>query len=212
MKFQGFPDRAFHFYAGLEEDNTREYWHGHKDVYDTCVRTPMEALAEALEKRFGPVKVWRPQRDTRFSNDKSPYKTHQGITTESAGSVGYYAQLSAEGMRLGAGFHGGTEQVGRYREAVDHERYGPDLERIVRKLERDGWSLVGERLRTRPRGCPADHPRLELMRYRSLGAERLHPPAELGGPRALDLVRDGWSRLAPLVDWLEAHVSEEGRR
>ncbi|MFP8903032.1 MULTISPECIES: DUF2461 domain-containing protein [Streptomyces] len=211
MKFQGFPDRAFEFYAGLEKDNSKEYWHSLKDVYDTCVRTPVEALAEALEERYGPVKVWRPQRDVRFSNDKSPYKTYQGITAGSADSVGYYAQLSAEGLRLGAGFHGGTEQLGRYRDAVDDERHGPELERIVRKLERNGWSLVGERLRTRPRGFPADHPRLELLRYRSLGAERLHPPTELHGPEALDLVRKGWSGLKPLTDWLEARVSGEGR-
>lgn len=212
MEFQGFPDEAFGFYAGLEQDNSRDYWHRHKQTYETCVREPMEALAEALGERYGQVRVARPQRDLRFSKDKSPYKTYQGLTAGSAESIGYYLQLEAEALRLGGGFHGqAADQLERFRNAIDDHRSGAALQRVVDGLTGEGWQLVGERLKTRPRGFPADHPRLELLRYRSLGAEVSYEPGpRLSGPGALDLVRETWDRLRPLVDWLDRHVAEGG--
>ncbi|MCZ7421218.1 DUF2461 domain-containing protein [Verrucosispora sp. WMMA2121] len=210
--FGGFPAEAFRFYQDLEKHNTRDHWHRHKDTYDSCVREPMEALAAELGDKYGAVKVWRPQRDVRFAKDKSPYKTYQGLTAGSADSVGYYLQLDAEGLRLGGGYHGlSAEQVERYREAVDDGRSGAALQRIVDDLTADDWDLIGERLKTRPRGCPADHPRVELLRYRSLAADRVHRVSDgIDGEAAVRLVRDGWDALGPLVDWLDRHVSTTG--
>ncbi|WP_229397568.1 DUF2461 domain-containing protein [Micromonospora okii] len=213
MTFKGFPPEAFAFYRKLERDNSRDFWHAHKDTYDTCVRDPMQALAEELGDRFGATKVWRPQRDVRFAKDKSPYKTYQGLTAGSADSIGYYLQLDGRGVHLGGGYHGLTSaQVTRYREAVDADRSGRKLQEIVDELEGEDWKLVGERLKTHPRGFPADHPRVELLRYRSLGAERyVKENDQLHGASAARLVRDGWARLSRLVDWLNRHVETGGK-
>src|ERR1700760_159005 len=94
MAFDGWPDEALAFYAGLEDDNSREYWTSRKAVYQEKVLRPMEELLEELAPRFGESKLFRPYRDIRFSPDKTPYKTHIGATL---GSV-YYVQLSAGGL------------------------------------------------------------------------------------------------------------------
>src|SRR5215472_18055195 len=80
MRFRGFPAQAFEFYARLGADNSRQYWAANRDVYETCVRGPLQALLDDIAAEFcsGPVSVFRPNRDIRFSADKSPYKTHQG--------------------------------------------------------------------------------------------------------------------------------------
>ena len=76
--FAGFSDRALELYAGLEADNSRQYWSDHKSEWEAEVRDPMRALVAALEDEFGPAKLFRANRDIRFSKDKTPYKTHQG--------------------------------------------------------------------------------------------------------------------------------------
>ena len=73
--FEGFPVAASEFYQQLTVHNTREFWTAHRDVYDTAVRRPMLALTQELSAEFGQFKVFRPNRDVRFSKDKSPYKT-----------------------------------------------------------------------------------------------------------------------------------------
>ncbi|GGS60988.1 TIGR02453 family protein [Planobispora rosea] len=207
VAFDGIPGRAFEFYRELEGDNTREYWHAHKADYDSAVRGPLQALLAELEEEFGPAKLFRPQRDTRFSADKSPYKTTQGATVGGEGSAGYYLQLGADGLFAGAGFHPfSSEALGRYRSAVDDDKAGQELQAIVDRLEKKGFSLVGERIKTRPRGCPADHPRVGLLRYTSLGAEKRIPKTKATGRQALREVRDAWRELRPLVDWFGAHA------
>ena len=98
--FAGFSDRALELYAGLEADNSREYWARHKPEWEAEVRDPMRALLAGLEDEFGPAKMFRPNRDVRFSKDKAPYKTHQGalvpVSEETVG-VGYYVQVDADG-------------------------------------------------------------------------------------------------------------------
>ena len=167
MVFDGFSRKAFTFYRDLEASNTKEFWHANKSTWEEFVQRPMEGLATELESEFGEAKLWRPQRDVRFSRDKSPYKTRQGLTFGDNSSVGYYLQLGAQGVHLGGGFHGlSREQISRYRDGVDDGRSGEALRRCVDELARSGWDIVGDRLKSRPRGVSADHPRLELLRDR----------------------------------------------
>src|SRR3712207_3723652 len=92
-RFAGFPDEALSFYEGLEADNSRAYWADNAEVYDRAVRRPMLALIAAAEPEFGRMKFFRPQRDLRFSADKSPYKTHAGaVTGGEDGSGSHYVQ------------------------------------------------------------------------------------------------------------------------
>lgn len=209
--FTGFGDGAVEFYDGLIVDNTKAYWTDQREIYESHVRTPMQALLDALEAEFGPSKIFRPYRDVRFSNDKTPYKTHCGAT------VGpFYVQVGADGLMAAAGYYQmASDQVGRFRTAVDDERRGGDLTKRLAAIGADGITIAGETLKTRPRGVDPEHPRLELMRHKSLYGWRRWPPDDvLHEAGAVARVATTWRSLQPLTEWLTDHVgpSEQPRR
>ncbi len=203
----GIPVDAVRFYADLEQDNSKDFWTANKQRYDESVRRPFEIMLETLAPEFGEVKVFRPYRDVRFSTDKTPYKEHQGGFIQTVAGIGWYVQVSADGLLVAGGYHShAPDQVARYRAAVDSAA-GAELERIVAGLEDAKFELGGERLKTKPRGYDADHPRIELLRHKSLTAGRQHGvPSWLSTGRAVSRVRDDWRAIRPLIDWLTDHV------
>jgi uncharacterized protein (TIGR02453 family) len=201
--FNGFSDRALDFYEGLRADNSKTYWTAHKQVYEDEVRAPMQALLDSLAEEFGgTATLFRPYRDVRFSADKSPYKTAQGGFVGVDEGVGYWMQLDAEGVMVGGGFHAhDKEQTARYRAAVDDEAAGTALEAIIAGLVATGFSTGGDKVKTKPRGVPADHPRLELMRHESLTVARHVPSRESASRRFATTLAKDWRRITPLIDW-----------
>jgi uncharacterized protein (TIGR02453 family) len=210
MRFSGFPDEAFEFYEGLQADNSKAYWNDHKAIWESSVRDPMIALVEELQAEFGgAVKVFRPYRDVRFAADKSPYKTNQGaVLSDQTGDGTLYVHLDADGLFVATGYYvTASDQVERYRAAVLDDTTGPQLVDIVEGLRRDGYEVSGDRLKTRPRGVPEDHPRLDLLRHRTLTAHRgWSPAAWMHSRKALDRVRQSWQRMQPLNAWLAENV------
>jgi uncharacterized protein (TIGR02453 family) len=206
--FRGFPAEAIEFYEGLEADNSKTYWQAHKQVYDDAVRAPMMALLATIEPEFGQGSIFRPYRDVRFSRDKSPYKTHVGAAVGELQGAVYYVQLSADGLLAAAGMHGpAPSQIDRFRAAVDDERTGRALERLVTETEAVGYEIGGEALKTAPRGFDTDHPRIRLLRHKGLYASKSWAPAKwFGTPKALERVVETWRALIPLNEWLAKHV------
>ena len=79
-KFEGFGPKVRDWFRGLESDNSKEYFTAHRDFFEESIRDQMKALLTELSKEFGgEIKMFRQNRDIRFSRDKSPYKTHVGI-------------------------------------------------------------------------------------------------------------------------------------
>jgi len=208
--FTGFPEAALDFYDDLELDNTRSFWTAHRQVYESAVRAPMLALTGALEEEFGPAKVFRPYRDVRFAKDKTPYKTAQGAFVAHGPSTGYYVQVAAPGVRVGVGFYDApTARLARIREAIADDRRGAELEQILARLRRRGWELGGERLKTSPRGYDAEHPRIDLLRHKSMTLGKSYGfEAVIHSPELLDRVRKDWRQARPFVDWVCEHAGE----
>lgn len=211
-EFTGFPAAALDFYDDLELDNTRSFWEAHKAVYAESVRAPMTALCESLAPEFAPdgrtAKVFRPHRDVRFARDKTPYKDHQGLFVPRGPSTGWYLEVAAPGVRVGVGFYeASASRLARIREAIDDERRGGDLERIVADLQANGWTLGGDTLKTAPRGYSADHPRIALLRHRSMtfGKSYGFDPV-IHTPQVLDMVRTDWREATPFLQWVEDHA------
>ena len=204
----GFPPEALTFYEGLETDNSKAYWQANKHFYDAAVRGPMEALCESLDAEFGPLKVFRPHRDVRFSADKTPYKTHIGAAGEAEGGAMYYVQFSSTGLFAASGYYMmATDQLARFREAVIDDRHGPEIESLVDGLITAKYGVESDSLKTAPRGYPKDHPRIELLRRKWLTMGKTFPPAKwIQTKAAVDRVRTVWQAAAPLNEWLEAHV------
>jgi uncharacterized protein (TIGR02453 family) len=211
VTFRGFGDGAVEFYDGLLADNSKAYWTDQRAVYEADVRAPMQALLAALEPEFGPGKIFRPYRDVRFSHDKTPYKTHCGAT------VGpFYVQVGSDGLMVAGGYYRmASDQVARYRAAVDDERRGVDLQMRLAALRAEELTVAGETLKTRPRGYDADHPRIELLKHKGLYAWRGWEPDDvLHEAGAQERVATTWRALRPLAEWLADHVgpSEQPRR
>lgn len=205
MEFTGFPVAALDFYDDLEVDNTKSFWDAHKAVYDEAVRAPMVALTDALAQEFGEAKVFRPYRDVRFAKDKTPYKTHQGAFVGVAPATGWYVEVSAPGVRVGAGIYEASgARLAAIREAMADQKAGARLKRILGDLERGGFEIAGERLKSAPRGYDKDHPRIELLRMKTvLGMKRYGFEPFVHSAELLDRCATTGARLRPLVTWLE---------
>ena len=203
-EFTGFPEAALDFYDDLEMDNTKTFWEAHKQTYATAVAAPMKALTAALTDEFGEVKIFRPYRDVRFAKDKTPYKTHQGAFVPKGPSTGYYVQVGAPGVRVGVGYYEAAgPRLASIRAAIVETRRGGELEDVLATMTAAGWELGGDRLKTAPRGYDVDHPRIELLRHKSMtlgksyGFEPFIHTAEL-----LDRVRADWREATPFVEWV----------
>nr|WP_295702936.1 DUF2461 domain-containing protein [Lapillicoccus sp.] len=206
--FAGIPTDAVAFYAELAANNNREWWGTQKERYERSVREPVLELTDALAEEFGEVRVFRPHRDVRFSHDKTPYKDRQGAIAQLEEGIGYYLAVGPEGLTVGGGnMHNASDQIARYRAAVDGPATGAALEKIMKALRRKGFQIGGEVMKTRPRGVDADHPRLELLRHKSLIVWRDHgTPAWMSTPGVVAKVRADWRAVRPMGDWLAEHV------
>ena len=216
--FAGMPDEGLAFLEDLEERNTKEFFDAHKQVFREQVQAPFAALIEAAAARLrrsvpgleGP-KVHRIYRDLRFSRDKTPYKTSMsGWVTHPASAPGrlqgsYYLNVGPAGMYAGGGlYRPGRPELERLRAAVADPDAGPELERILRRAAGQGMELWLDPLRRVPRPHPADHPRAELLRARSLTLLRRHERGPwLLTAELLERVVADWRALVPLNRWLE---------
>jgi uncharacterized protein (TIGR02453 family) len=205
VTFTGWPVDAVEFYEGLEADNSRTYWHANKKTYDQMVKTPMDALLAELATEFGEGKVFRPNRDVRFSADKSPYKT--AIAASLAG--GGYVQLSSSGLGAGRGMYMlAPDQLDRYRKAVSDDRSGAVLVKLVSAVTKSGIDVSAhDSLKTAPKGYPRDHPRIDLLRQKGLICWRQWPVgAWLGTAKAKTRIVELLRAAVPINQWLDANV------
>lgn len=205
MTFHGWTDAVLDFYEGLEVDNSKAYWQSHKQVYNDQVLGPMEALLAELSDEFGEAKVFRPNRDIRFSADKSPYKTQLGARLAGHG----YVQVSADGLAAASGTYVfATDQLARYRRAVSLDLPGEALTRIVNDALAAGLTITAAgTLKTTPRGYQKDHARIELLRMKGLVTWKQWPVEPwLATAEAKDKVVAVLRDSKPLAQWLDLHV------
>jgi uncharacterized protein (TIGR02453 family) len=197
--FGGWTEDFQPFFIGLELDNSKRYFDANRRLYLEKVRGPMELLLAELEPEFGKGKIFRANRDTRFSADKRPYKTNLAATVAGGG----YVSLDAKGLTVGGGrYHLDKPEIVSYRAGVGDDRSGDELAGIVARLEEGGYEIGGEEMKRVPAGFAADHPRARLLRFKGLIAFKnlgLHP--WLGSARAKDKIAAAWRDLQPLDRW-----------
>src|SRR5262249_38886081 len=201
--FQGWPEEAQRFFLGLQLDNSKAYFETNRATYLRCVRGPMEALVASVEAEFGSGKIFRPNRDIRFSADKSPYKPEVSAFRHDG-----YVSLHLRGPLVATGGCPLEKpQVERFRAAVADEERGGELAEMVAGLERDGFEIGGEQLKLVPKAYQRDHPRQRLLRLKQLMVMRsfgLQP--WLGTAQAREKVVEVWRAARPVMAWLKAHA------
>jgi uncharacterized protein (TIGR02453 family) len=224
--FAGIPDEGLAFLEDLEERNTREFFEQYKQVFRERLQAPFEALLAAAAARLeaagvpaGSPKVFRIHRDLRFSTDKTPYKTNMAgylgrSHADAAGpSTGYYVSFAPSGLWAGGGLHRPARaQLERVRTAVAGDSGGKELAGILDQAAGRGLTAWLDPLQRVPKPFPADHPRAELLRARSLTLGRQHQR----GPwmvtvELLDRVVDDWLGVASLNGWIERHLGDAGQ-
>ena len=165
----------------------------------------MEQLLVELAGEFGAGKIFRPNRDVRFSADKSPYKTAIAAVVGDGG----YIQLSAAGLAAGRGMYMmAPDQLERYRRAVADDAVGAGLVELVSTAAAAGLTVSAhDALKTAPRGYPKDHPRADLLRQKGLITWQEWPVGPwLATSRAKSRVVGFLRASAPIHEWLAAHV------
>jgi uncharacterized protein (TIGR02453 family) len=212
-RFAGFSPDVHEWFRGLEADNSKEYFAAHRQFFEDEIRGQMEALLTELGERFGgEVKMFRQNRDIRFSADKSPYKTNTYGVLRGAevAAQGLYASISARGLVAGSGYHAmARDQLDRYRDAVADDRHGAQLSKLVAKAEKAGLEVWGQSLATAPRGYPKEHERIALLRRKSLSLGAT-TSSQRGISRVdgLRFVTRTWRAAAPVTGWLDEHVGK----
>lgn len=205
--FQGWTGDFQSYFIGLQLDNSKAYFDAHRAQYQREVRGPLEALLKELEPEFGPAKIFRPNRDLRFSADKSPYKTNIAADV-GMGANGGYVSLDAKGlMAAGGRYMLEPAHVQMLRQAVADDRSGKELQEIVDELEQAGYEIGGADLKRVPGGLPQDHARARLLKHKRIYFWRhfgLQP--WLATPEAAERVAQVFRDGRPLNEWLARHV------
>jgi uncharacterized protein (TIGR02453 family) len=216
------PD-ALKFLRGLEKHNDREWFNERKAIYETKLKEPMLAIIRKITDAmttFAPNHVrpaekslFRIYRDTRFSNNKLPYKTHVAawwshMGMEKTSGAGYYFQVSPKGVVIAAGsYMPEKEQLAAIRHwlLANHVAFRKLLERpAIRKTFQE---FEGDALTRPPKGFPCEHPAMDLIKCKQWGLSATLPAAAaLESDFAATLVRH-FKLLAPLVDALNTPIA-----
>ncbi|HSW49060.1 MAG TPA: DUF2461 domain-containing protein, partial [Bryobacteraceae bacterium] len=216
--FQGFPKEGLAFFRGLKKNNNREWFQARKAVYDSQVRAPMADLITALNAElagFAPAYVtdparaiYRIYRDTRFSPDKTPYKTHiaalfmpRGLVRHASGSL--YFSVSPDVAEIAGGIYmPGPDELLTVRThlAANHERLRGILR--DRKLKSLLGDLCGDKLARVPRGFSSDHPAADLLRMKQWYVFAELDPALAATTKLYGEVLKRFRAMIPLVEFL----------
>ena len=202
-KFSGFSREAPGFFHELAVEMNKEWFEANKARYQALWVEPMTALmtelAARIAKVYAPqklgVKLFRIYRDTRFSKDKSPYKTHMAALIQGKVASPIYMHIGVDEEWIGCGsYFFEDKQLAKWRKLVAADKTGKEIAGIVGKLRRAGYTVGGhEDYKKVPKPYPADHPRAEFLKMRGLTA---------GFP---DMPR-GLLHDKKLVDWLVKHM------
>lgn len=215
-----FSKATFKFLDELAAHNTREWFEANKDRYEALVREPALDFIAAMDAplaKFAPNfraeprkmggSLMRVYRDTRFSRDKTPYKTNVGIQfRHSLGkdvhAPGFYVHLAPEGCFLGVGcWRPEPDALGRIRDlvAAEPERWfaARDDKRFARI-----WELSGDRLSRPPKGYAADHPAVEDLKYKDFVAMAALDFDEAAGPGLVKIATTRFTAAAPFMAFL----------
>jgi uncharacterized protein (TIGR02453 family) len=222
--FSGFPPEGIRFLSDLADNNDRNWFAAHKSTFQNQLQAPAQAFVVALGKRLqdvspdivydtrlnGSGSLMRIYRDTRFSKDKTPYKTNVSLAfwagpSKRAAYSAFYIRLEPGGGGIMTGRYAFDKPIlAAYRDAVVDTEMGAELESVLAKIQAEGeYTIGGEHYKKVPRGYDPEHPRAGLLRYNGLHAFYLSiKPEHLTSAELVDICYEHCARMAPLHRWL----------
>ena len=222
-----FDEEALRFLRGLKRNNKREWFEARRGIYEGKLKAPMLALIERLMEgmaEYAPTHVrpagkclFRIYRDTRFSADKSPYKSHLGAWwarsgLEKTSGSGYYTHVGSTEFVIAAGVFmpEKNQLLAIRRRLLEHHAEWRKLiedKKVLRAFKvHDPMALARP-----PKGFPAEHPAMEWIRWRQWGVTA-HLPAETAlKPGLAEEIEKRFRLAAPIVDFLNAPLVKAER-
>jgi uncharacterized protein (TIGR02453 family) len=218
------PGETLKFLRALKRNNRREWFQPRKAQYEAQVRAPMIAIIERLAVDMRDIApdivvdpktaMYRIYRDTRFSENKTPYKTHVAASFPTRGlpkheGAGLYFHVAPDGVWVGGGMYAPqTAQLQAVREHI-----AANVKRLRAIVESPGFRrnigvLEGERLQRVPRGFPKDHEAAEYLKYRQFLAGLELPPNIASSPTFYATLLAVFRQVAPLARFLNEPLVE----
>lgn len=205
----------------LKENNNRDWFITNRSAYDDA-RSDYEAFVQAVIDRiieFDPILkglevkscTYRINRDIRFSNDKTVYKTHLGAFIVRGGKrngdkySGYYVHVEpGNSMIAGGAYMPPSPWLADIRENIDEN--GEELTKIINDKEFVDIfkEIEGEKLKTCPKGYPKDHPYIELLKYKSFLVSKMITDKKICSGEGFDLIVKACRTMKPLNDFLNS--------
>jgi uncharacterized protein (TIGR02453 family) len=221
-KFEGFPKECITFFRDLKTNNNKQWFDHHKDEYIQYVKKPSESFVVAmgsLLKKFSPdiiaipktnKSLFRINRDTRFSMDKSPYKTNLGIYFWQAPfskmeSSGFYFHLEPPNVMIAAGIYAMPKPtLSLYRRAISDDKIRKSLMKILHKILHAGDYIIGGKTYKKiPAGYDPHCKNPEMLLYSSLYAFiELKIPPQFYTSDCIDWCYAHFKLMSPLHSWL----------
>jgi uncharacterized protein (TIGR02453 family) len=214
-----FTAKTIHFLKQLRNNNNRDWFNDHKQDYEDFIRTPalifIEQMAEPLAKispQFEaiPKKVggslMRVYRDTRFSKDKTPYKTNIGIQFrhrlgKDVHAPGFYLHIEPGEVFIGVGiWHPDSETLFKIRTAFAEEP-NPYQQALAHKPFQN-FAMAGDSLKRPPRGFDADHPLVEELKRKDFIAVNELDEKALFEKNLADKIAKQFDSATPLMKFL----------
>ena len=215
-QFPGFPADFFRFFEELARNNNRPWFNENKDRYYESVVNPISEFIVNMAPRLNAISshyiadprphrgsMFRISRDTRFSADKSPYKTHAGVqfrhaAGKDAHAPGFYLHLAPDGLFFGGGiWRPPNPQLNRIRAfIVDNARSWSRITNASGVINAGG--IRGDRLKRPPRGYDPDHPHIEDLKLKSLYVMTEAPAEDALSAGFVDQVDAAFRMAAPL--------------
>ena len=203
----------FRFFNKLEQNNNREWFEQQKPEFkamETKVKQFGEALKDQLNQHdsIDRFKLFRVYRDVRFSKDKTPYKTHFGLTwhrTKPQYRGGYYLQLKPNDIFLACGFWDpNPAALKRIRQELDTD--GDEYRDIINEpnFKRIWGELQGDSVKTAPKGYAKDHPNIDLLRYKQHIFMLRYTEEDVAAANFLDRLDTALQAVRPFVDYMSA--------
>lgn len=221
MSFNGFPIATIEFLLELADNNNREWFHENKKRYEKELKEPafkfIETMGEVLSKERPNIQAipkvnksfFRLNRDTRFSKNKDPYKTHIGIlmwegNRKRMENSGFYFHVEPEKLLLGAGLYQIPKDLLKpFREAVASDQHSAKLLEIVKDLEKKGYAVGTEYYKKVPKGFDKDHKMEKYLRFNGLSViAEFDLPKEIHSSEIIDISLEHYKNMMPLHKWL----------
>ncbi len=222
-----FTDKTFRFQRALARNNNREWFTAHRDDYEQHLRQPFLRLITAMQPVIAGISphyradpkpmggsLFRIHRDTRFANDKTPYKIGAGARffherRRHVEAPSFYLHVQPGHCFLGAGLWHPEQPTVRRVRAFLFENPDAWTKVVHSKPFKRSYSMGSESLVRVPQGYPADHPLIEDIKRKSFVATITLDDAQVTGPNLLKLIDTHFKAISPVVDYLCAALDLE---